>query len=258
MEAQPPKAKRAAKAKAPKAPKAAKPPPGPAWDPSMRPPPLAEGTKACRILSWNVAGLRVGAHTHSPALPCPALPCTALPCPALPCPAPNWAPRPCCWLPAKGRRPPHPTAPWALAPRSVSGQFPPLALALAPALGLSPSPPLQALLKKVKEVEAGARQEHIPTPLALADAEQADVLCLQVRCPGLPALLCDCTAFFLLPAAAALQEPLPVSPGRLHADLWAPAHFPPLSPACLPARLPACLPALCRRSSCRRSTAPMC
>ena len=59
VEVQPPKAKRAAKEKAPKAPKAAKPPPGPAWDPSMRPPPLPEGTKACRILSWNVAGLRV-------------------------------------------------------------------------------------------------------------------------------------------------------------------------------------------------------
>lgn len=65
----------------------------------MRAPPLPEGTPACRILSWNVAGLR-------------------------------------------------------------------------------------ALLKKVKEVESGARQENIPSPLALAEAEAADVLCLQARVGG--------------------------------------------------------------------------
>ncbi|KAI3426491.1 hypothetical protein D9Q98_008857 [Chlorella vulgaris] len=72
----------------------AKPPPGPAWDASMRPQPLAAGTPACRILSWNVAGLR-------------------------------------------------------------------------------------ALLKKSKETDEGTRDELILTPVALAQKEQADVLCLQ-------------------------------------------------------------------------------
>lgn len=86
--AKPKAAKRVAKPKAPK------PPLGPAWDASMRPPPLPDGTPASHILSWNVAGLR-------------------------------------------------------------------------------------ALLKKVKEVEAGTRNENIPTLVALAEAEQADVLCLQ-------------------------------------------------------------------------------
>ena len=54
--------------------------------------------------------------------------------------------------------------------------------------------PLQALLKKVKEVEAGARQENIPTPIALADAEQADVLCLQVHWPALGMVVQCCIA----------------------------------------------------------------
>lgn len=84
----------AAKPKAKRAPAKPKPPPGPAWDSSMRPPPLAEGVQACRILSWNVAGLR-------------------------------------------------------------------------------------ALLKKVKEVEEGKREDHILSPAALAEAEGADVVCLQ-------------------------------------------------------------------------------
>lgn len=43
-----------------------------------------------------------------------------------------------------------------------------------------PPPNAQALLKKVKEVEAGSRQENIVSPAALAQAEGADVLCLQV------------------------------------------------------------------------------
>lgn len=51
--AKPKAAKRVAKPKAPK------PPLGPAWDASMRPPPLPDGTPASHILSWNVAGLRV-------------------------------------------------------------------------------------------------------------------------------------------------------------------------------------------------------
>jgi hypothetical protein len=81
-----PRAKREAKAK---------PPPLPSWDYSMRPPALPTEQPSCRILSWNVAGLR-------------------------------------------------------------------------------------ALLRKVKEAEAGTREEHIPSPIALADAEQADIVCLQV------------------------------------------------------------------------------
>ncbi|KAL4436574.1 hypothetical protein ABPG75_003713 [Micractinium tetrahymenae] len=82
---------KAAKPKAKRAPAKPKAPAGPAWEPSMRPPPLGEDA---RILSWNVAGLR-------------------------------------------------------------------------------------ALLKKVKEAAEGKREEHIPHPLALAEQERADVLCLQ-------------------------------------------------------------------------------
>lgn len=40
---------------------------------------------------------------------------------------------------------------------------------------------LRALLKKVKEAAEGRREEHIPHPLALAEQERADVLCLQAR-----------------------------------------------------------------------------
>ena len=50
---------KAAKPKAKRAPAKPKAPAGPAWDASMRPPPLTDDAKACRILSWNVAGLRV-------------------------------------------------------------------------------------------------------------------------------------------------------------------------------------------------------
>ncbi|PSC68027.1 apurinic endonuclease-redox isoform X3 [Micractinium conductrix] len=85
----------AAKPKAKRAPAKPKAPAGPLWDSSLRPAPLAEDVPACRILSWNVAGLR-------------------------------------------------------------------------------------ALLKKVKEVADGKRAgENIPSPLALAQAEGADVVCLQ-------------------------------------------------------------------------------
>lgn len=52
-------AAKAAKPKAKRAPAKPKAPAGPLWDASMRAPPLPEGTPACRILSWNVAGLRV-------------------------------------------------------------------------------------------------------------------------------------------------------------------------------------------------------
>lgn len=85
---------KAAKPKAKRAPAKPKAPPGPVWEPSMRPPPLGDDVKQARILSWNVAGLR-------------------------------------------------------------------------------------ALLKKVKEAAEGRREEHIPHPLALAEQERADVLCLQ-------------------------------------------------------------------------------
>ena len=117
----------------------------------MRPPPLADDSKACRILSWNVAGLRVRSGAWGGGA----------------------------WLlvlsPGRVDGFKHGSAPGAQPQRVRAWQD-----CSIPRSAAMPHYMLQALLKKVKEAQEGRLEQNVPSLPALVEAEKADVLCLQV------------------------------------------------------------------------------